>query len=389
MNSRRQILTSLILIAASMSITALASANGTLIRWHKMGEEEGGTNNSDVFGTLDSPVPVINGIPDTVALDLGAANTPVYRTISGRPDGGVGIGIEFAAAQQEYLSGEELNWPQQSSLSDDFFGIYDLDGIADRSLQFWTRPTSTAVQTLVMDTNQHGVRINANGKFSMRYAGQDYESTLTAAPNTWYHIEVVRPSGVANGSRMFINGNAVAIGGTQGDYAADQGTPMTVGSNTTGDGEFYSGIVDDLRMSVYGTTTNATNPWNYGSYNFATDNVFAASPITGIKGVAGDVSNNGSLGPEDKSAFIAGWMTKRLVGGIQVGDMTSRGNGDLTLDGITDIRDLLLLQNALIGAGMGPITAAELVGAPEPSTVLLVLVATLPLVTARCRRRRC
>jgi hypothetical protein len=386
MNSRRQILTSLILIAASMLPAAIASANGTLIRWHKLGEDdlEGVMdpvdNNDPVTSTSDSPVPDINGIQDVQALDLNATNMPVYRTISGRLDGVGGIGIEFAAAQ--YLSGQSLNWPQESALSDTQGGLYDLSGIADRSLQFWARPTSTAVQTLVMDTNQHGVRINSNGKFSMRYDSLDYESTVTVVPNTWYHIEVVRPAGPGSGSRMFVNGNAVVIGGTQDDYNGDQVTSLTVGSKTTVDGEFYSGIVDDLRMSVFGTTTNG---WNYGSYNFAADNAYAASPVSGIKGVAGDVTNNGVLDGADKTAFVAGWMQKRLVNGIQVGDMTSRGQGDLNLDGITNIQDLLLLQNALIGAGMGPITADELSGVPEPTTALLAVLVTLPLVVARRR----
>src|SRR5262245_32276591 len=118
MNSRRQILLSVILIAASMSIATVASANGTLIRWHKMGEEEGGANNGAVGTTLDSPVPVINGITDVQPLDLSGTNTLTYRTIAGRPDGGGGVGIEFAAAQQESLSGLSLNWPQESALSD-------------------------------------------------------------------------------------------------------------------------------------------------------------------------------------------------------------------------------------------------------------------------------
>lgn len=380
MNLRQRYLTSLAVIAASMSIAAVANANGTLIRWHKMGEEEGGTNNSAVSSTADSPVGTIDGLPDIQALDLSATNTPTYRTISGRPDGGAGIGIEFAAGQQEYLSGQALNYPAQSALSDSEGGLYDLSGIVDRGFQFWARPTSTAAQSLVMDTNQHGVRINSNGKFSMRYDSLDYESTVTVVPNTWYHIEVVRPADVASGSRMYINGNAVAVGGSESDYASDQVTSLTVGSNTSTDGEFYSGVIDDLRMFVLGRNDN---DFNYGSFNFATDNAFAASTVSGIKGVAGDVSNNGSLGPEDKTAFIAGWMQKRIVNGVQIGDLTSRSQGDLNLDGITNIRDLLLLQNALIGAGLGTITADELV--PEPTTALLAVVALFPLAVRRHR----
>ena len=385
MNIRRRVLTSLTMIGASFFVAAVASANGTLIRWHKMGEEEGGTNNSPVSTTLDTPVGVIDGNPDIQPLDLTALNTPTYRTISGRPDGGGGIGIEFSAAQQESLTGASLNWPEESQLSDAEGGLYDLVGIADRGFQFWVRPTSAAVQSLVMDTNQHGVRINSNGKFSMRYDSVDYESTVTVAPNTWYHVEVVRPSGAAGGSRMYVNGNAVAAV-PDIDYAADQVTNLTVGSNTAGDGEFFSGIVDDLRMQVFGTSTSPT-PFNYGAFNFAVDNAFAASPVSGIKGIAGDVSNNGILGNEDKTAFIAGWMDRRLVNGVQIGDLTSRSQGDLNLDGITNIQDLLLLQNALIGAGMATITAAELAGVPEPSTAILAALALVSL--ARRRNSRC
>ncbi len=116
-------------------------------------------------------------------------------------------------------------------------------------------------------------------------------------------------------------------------------------------------------------------PVNYGTFNFAVDNRYAASPISGIKGVAGDVTNNGILDAADKTAFIAGWMEKRLVNGVQIADMQSRSQGDLNLDGITNIQDLLLFQNALIGAGIGTITSADLGGVPEPSTLVLLLTA--------------
>jgi hypothetical protein len=127
-------------------------------------------------------------------------------------------------------------------------------------------------------------------------------------------------------------------------------------------------------------------PVNYGGFSLAVDNDFVASPITGIKNVAGDVTNDGTLNQGDKDAFIAGWMDRRLVNGIQIGDLVSRSQGDLTLNGITDIQDLLLFQNALSGAGMAAITAADLQGAiPEPSTMFLMLT-TLVLLPRRRRQ---
>ena len=139
-------------------------------------------------------------------------------------------------------------------------------------------------------------------------------------------------------------------------------------------------------MFVVGTSTSST-PVNYGTFNFATDNAFAASPISGLKGVAGDVTNNGIFDPADKNAFIAGWLHKQVVNGVQIGDMASHAQGDLNLDGITNIQDLLLMQNALTGAGLGAITAAELSGVPEPATALLAALAMLPLAIGRRRSR--
>jgi hypothetical protein len=378
-----------------LALASLATA-ATLDRDYKMGDElaEGASNGGSVFMTFDSVG--IAGQGELV--DLTAVNTPVYAAITGRPDGVGGRGIQFNAAQMEYLHGFNLGFPEDSFSAATHHspngGALDYLGISNRGFQFWARPASTAVQTLVMDTNQHGVRINSNARFSMRFAGVDYESTQSVTPNTWYHIEVVRPAGAAGGSRMYVNGVAVAF--APGNYN-DDWADLTVGANTAGDdqlapgftggtAEFYSGIIDDLKMFVIGTSTSTT-PVNYGGFNLAVDNQFIASTMSGIKGVAGDVTNDGVLNQADKDAFIAGWMDRRLVNGFQLGDMVSRGQGDLNLDGITDIQDLLVFQNALTGAGIGAITAAELQRAvPEPCTAVLIGVAGIGMYSVFHRR---
>lgn len=381
-----------------VSVLGVVAYSATLDRDYRMGDDpaEGAVTGGPVTVTFDSA-----GLPGQGQLvDLTAVNTPTYVAITGRPDGVGGRGIQFNAAQQQYLHGYNLGFPQDSFSAASHHtptgGNLDYFGISNRGLQFWVFPMSTAVQTLVMDTNQHGVRINANGKFSMRYANVDYESTVTVVPNTWYHVEVVRPAGAANGSWMFVNGVAVAAapGGYNNDWA-----DLTVGTNTAGDDqpspgftggteEFFTGIIDDLKLFVIGTSTSA-NPVNYGSFNLAVDNDYVASPITGIKGVAGDVNNDGVLNQADKNAFISGWMRRRVINGIQIGDMVSRGQGDLNLDGITNIFDLLIFQNALSGAGMAAITAAELRGAtvPEPTSAALALLAALAVGSLPRSRR--
>jgi hypothetical protein len=387
-----------VITAAAAALTISAASAATLDRDYKFGDEagEGAVNGGPVTTTFDSA-----GQPGSGQLvDLTAVNSPTYVAITGRPDNVGGRGIQFNAAQMEYLHGFNLGFPEDSFSAASHHtpsgGSLDYLGIGDRGLQFWVRPASTAVQTVVMDTNQHGVRINSNGRFSMRYAGVDYESTQSVMPETWYHVEVVRPAGAANGARMYINGVAVAAapGGYNDDWA-----DLTVGTNTAGDDqlspgftggteEFFSGIIDDLKIFVIGTSTSAT-PVDYGGFNLAVDNQFVASTVTGIKGVAGDVNNDGTLNQADKDAFIAGWLDRRLVNGIQIGDMLSRGGGDLNLDGITDIHDLLVLQNALPAAGLSAITAAELSAAvPEPATALLLLTAVVFALPSRNRNRK-
>jgi hypothetical protein len=401
MNIWRGIFTRLVTAIPVLLAMSAVSIAATLDRDYKMGDDatEGAVAGNPVSSTFDSA-----GAPGQGQLvDLSAVNSPTYVAISGRPDGVGGKGIQFNAAQSQYLHGFNLGFPEDSFSAATHTtltgGSLDYLGISNRGFQFWVRPTSTAVQTLVMDTNQHGARISSSGKFSMRFSGLDYDSTVSVSPNTWYHVEVVRPNGAANGSRMFVNG--VAVAAAPANYN-DDWADLVVGANTAGDdggthieipspvgftggtAEFFSGIIDDLKMFVSGTSTSQT-PVNYGTFNLAVDNQFVASTITGIKGVAGDVTNDGFLNQADKDAFVAGWLHRRLVNSIQIGDMISRGQGDLNLDGITNIQDLLILQNALSGAGIGTITAAELSGVPEPATALLAILAVVPLA---CRRRR-
>jgi hypothetical protein len=399
MNIWRGIIIRLITAIPVLLAMSAVSIAATLDRDYQMGDDgaEGAVTGNPVSTTFDSAGAFGQG----QLVDLSAVNSPVYATISGRPDGVGGRGIQFDASQSQYLHGFNLGFPQESFSAATHTtisgGSLDYLGISNRGFQFWVRPTSTTVQTMVMDTNRHGARISSSGKFSMRYNGLDFDSTLSVAPNTWYHVEVVRPNGATNGARMYVNGVAVAAapGGYDDDWA-----DLVVGANTAGDdggthtppssvgftggtAEFFTGIVDDLKMFVSGTSTSGTN---YGTFNLATDNQYVASTITGIKGTAGDVTNDGFLNQADKDAFVAGWMSRHLVNGIQIGDMLSRGQGDLNLDGITNIQDLLIMQNALSGAGVGTITADELLGVPEPATITLLVTMMIASVPGRLRR---
>lgn len=366
-------------------LSSLAGASA-LDRVYLMGDAlgEGASNNNPVSVTWDTE----GESGQAQLIDLTAFNGPTYTTISGRPDGVGGLGIQFDMNSSQYLSGLNLGLPSASVSTVHPQATLNYFNISDRGLQFWVNPSSAAAQSLVMDTNQHGARINSSGNFSMRYAGLDYDSSVTATAGNWYHVMVVRPQGAANGARMYIDGIAVAV--APGGYDGTDTTDLYVGTNTTFS-EFFSGTIDDLKMFVIGFAPETTTPprpaADYGPFSLALDNDFVSSPVTGLSGMAGDVDNDGLLTQADKDDFIAGWLNQNLIDGIQVGDLSTYARGDLNMDGITDIQDLLQMQLALSGSGVGAITAADLAGTtvPEPSAVALVLLAMAGIAAKRRR----
>jgi hypothetical protein len=376
MNARRWSL-SLIALLAAASLATTASASFTLDRDYRLGDDlaEGAANGNPVSVTFDSA-----GQPGMSQLiDLNAAHTPVYRTITGRPDGVGGLGIEFNGAQSEYLQGPALGDPNASVSAIAQGGTIDYTGIVNRGLQFWVKPQSTAAQTLVMDTNRHGARINGSGRFSMRYNGLDFDTNVAATPGVWRHVMVVRPFNAAGGSRMYIDGVAVAF--APGGYDDDI-MDMVVGANTDLNSEFFTGVIDDLKLFVMGSNVSG----NYGSFNLATDNEYLAFKLSAV---AGDVNNDGLLDGADKTAFINGWFDQHVVNGMRLGDYNTRLAGDLNLDGITNIFDLAVLQNALNAAGLPAVTPAELAAAAVPEPAGLCMAAAAGLVgLARLRSQR-
>jgi hypothetical protein len=376
---------SVVLIGALLAQTARSATND---RVYLMGDGDSPVpvNDGNVITTFDS-----QGQPSmSQFVDLLASPTrPKYRTITGRPDGVGGFGVEFTGTQ--YLRNYALGNPSTSfsALGGTHPGTLNYNTLVDRGMQFWVRPASTATQSLVMDTNQHGVRISS-GFFAMRYNNTDFVTTKAVTANTWYHVMLVRPSGTTFGSQLYINGEAAAV--SLGGYDQTDTAPLVVGANTAGTDtafgggttEFFSGIVDDLKLFVIGNNSSNLGPpvgQNWGDFDLFTDNDYVSWAYTGV---LGDVDNDGDLDQDDKDDFIAGWMTKNVVGGLQLADLASLKKGDLNLDGATNISDLAIMQNALAGGGLSAITAQDLAGVPEPAAgVLFILGAGL-----HCRRRR-
>ena len=324
--------------------------------------------------------------------DLEVLNGPTYADVSARPfAGGSQVGIAFDGVD-DYLSGDNLNLPENSAASITAGGPENYVGIANRGFQFWVKPSSAGqgnalAQSLVVDTNEHGARITANDTWSLRYAGDDFDSNIPVTFDQWHHVMVVRPFGPGNGARMYVDG--VAVAAAPGGYDGGNVEDLVIGSNTSldvdgnfagGTAEFFNGVVDDLTMFVLGDNSDSDlNPpgQNYGSFVVETDNQFIAGSLTGV---AGDVNQDGVLDSGDVDDFVAGWNSRNLVNDIQLGDLTTLASGDLNFDGLTDLQDAVILDNALLAQGAG----LNLALLPEPATLTLL---GIGLMFARRRRR--
>ncbi|MCA9261801.1 MAG: hypothetical protein KDA61_21435, partial [Planctomycetales bacterium] len=355
--SRRRVASAALLLAAVASGTVHAGV--TVDRMYQLGDDARenavvgqsvGANSPDApFGSgesLDSQG-VLGGqqIVNVRPRKLSTFGDPVYVSTADRPDGAGGIGVLFDGAKRQNLWGQRLGTPATSISSTFAGGSIDYTAILDRGFQFWTKP-AVVPQTqsglaadddyLVMDTNNHGALINSYGNFTMRYGLVDYEgvgTTAHAVSDQWYHVMVVRPEGVSNGSRMYVNG--VVVAATPGDYLRGipaGGTPndipdlapLVLGGATvplpnpnTPPSNFafsnnYSGVIDDLEMFVVGF--NATT--DYGIFNPAVDNDYIAAfgrsnPM--------DLNSDGAVDLVDVNAFVSNWAFAKVVNGMVVG----------------------------------------------------------------------
>ncbi|TWT87613.1 PEP-CTERM motif protein [Pseudobythopirellula maris] len=397
-------------------------------------DSAGDTGMNQIISLLpQGPVPTI-GVPKYVAVSdrpdmLAGSNAPASS--------GLGIALNpsgpGSAFSKQYLHTgyrEALNYPQYSPSSVyEQGGTINYDLISDRGFQLWVKPT--AIDTgeeahIVMDTNQHGVMINTDGEFAMRYAydreriealatlnGQpasdfenvfDYPSGVTAEVGQWTHLSVVREFGPGSGSILYINGvaTAAALGKynieedvTSDEPAPDPGgldvSPLVVGANTGspayGNDHFFYGVVDDLEMFVMGQNADNLFP----DYVFENDNGYAAAfkPTT-----AGDLDGDDDVTLADAHLFAANWMSVKELEWTDaynveqtfvVGDLETRGMGDFNYDGRVDLSDWAILHNASpsTATAAARLIAGQLV--PEPGSLSLLLAG---LAAAGRRRRR-
>jgi hypothetical protein len=316
---------------------------------------------------------------------------------------------------------------------------YNYDTITARGLQMWVYPDASAIGTegsptarqgIVFDTiAAGGVSITADGKWTQLndsiVTDGIIEATVPVVGDQWYHVmHHVYPSShpgapkLASGfllekgftSVVYVDGIAVSVNnGNPVPFELDNGSRVGVlavgAEEISNDGfdplfdNYFKGVVDDLEMYVFGDNSSVpTFPsgQDYGTFAIFSDNGWITDQIATLPGGVlnmGDINRDGSVNSGDVTALVAGWrMEKRLKGSsveVNVGDWETWGWGDLNVDGLVDLEDAILLNDALIAAGQESLNFDLLSAVPEPASFSLGLLGWITLCLSRRRRRHC
>ncbi|MCA9241892.1 MAG: hypothetical protein KDA37_16895, partial [Planctomycetales bacterium] len=365
--------------------------------------------------------------------DLFVNGAPSYVSVSDRPGALVGdLGASFNGSSDSLSTPISMNAPTQMWDNGTFFPgpppqifPHNYEGIFSHGIQLWAKPDQlalgSATQTLVSDTNEHGIGITAAGNWELLYddgrfdTGVSVVSTLDV--NGWAHLmEISEPGGDAFGGTLLINGVAVMARPTFYDPEA---TPLVIGADAIGtsinDGyeNFYDGVLDDVRLFFWGDNSNQlgadgvagginsggplptpivlnADGQDWGGLDLGATNDWIAQKLISL-GVTdpADVNLSGGLpNAADETAFVTHWRKQQVIDGVRIGDWNSRQEGDLNYDGIVDLRDAFILHEGLVAAGLGGFDFSLLSGAPAPEPCTAALAVFTLMAAGSLRRTR-
>ena len=364
--------------------------------------------------------------------DLVVTGTPTYVSVNTRPGAlSSDLGAQFNGSSDVLSTAISMNAPTQMWDNSTFFPgpppyvfPHNYEGIFTHGMQLWAKPNQAALgttsQTLISDTNQHGVGISAEGNWELIYRGQRFDTEVSVAStldaNGWAHLmEITQPAGGASGGTLLVNGTALYA--NDASYFVDAGS-LVIGAKDDGNEgyeDFYDGTLDDVRLFLWGDNSNQLGDDNavggsnsggpdptpivlnadgqdWGGLDLGNTNDWIAQQLATL-GISdpGDVDLSGGLADTaDEAAFVDYWRKRFTVSGVQVGDWNSRQEGDLNYDGIVDLRDAFILHESLTASGAGGFNFALLNGSavPEPGTSTLVVSMLLILLVTGAYSRR-
>ena len=143
-------------------------------------------------------------------------------------------------------------------------------GSGDFTIDFWLRRSSTGGYMGIVNSGTSG---GTNKWVFIGFVNDDtiklimkmddetqvsIISTGTITDTNWHHIATVRDG---NTMRLFIDGSADGTADVTGDTLKDSSEVLTIGRTGSYDGEYYSGYLDEIRISnIARWTTNFAVP---------------------------------------------------------------------------------------------------------------------------------
>jgi trimeric autotransporter adhesin len=359
----------------------------SLDRFYQFGDDaaEQPTNNMLPFSdygvfTLDSQGTGVDGFHDLTP----AADGPLYTRTDATSRPGANAtewGLRFDGTNDfVFRANGGLGSPAVGDDDATYNGSVNYTGITTRLMGGWVRPTAAAGgqrRDIVNDTAQFGIFISGDNHWGFVNGVTTVTSTTPVALNAWTHVMHETYGNTA--AVLLVNGIAVAA--TSNDYNAGAATGnITFGASTDTMSNYFQGDLDNFSIYVAGQGAQ-----NFGPADLATTNDYIRQQLIGIPN--GDVDMNGVLDPVvDVNKFVANWHTTKVVNGVAVGDLDTRKNGDLDMDGDIDLDDAFALHQALLGMGAGGLDFSRLgAGVPEPSSFVMIIGA---VIAASLGRRR-
>lgn len=389
----------------AVAFAGIAQAAVTNDRLHSFGDDlaegasAGGTVGANFTNTNGDPFTADSAGVDTTNFldfqDLQVFGTPTYVDVTSRPGATPGsLGITFDGVDDSLRTDFGLNLPTEFWDNINFFVNQDFphnyEGILSHGIEVWAKPSASGLgqgtlQHIVRDTDDGGgIYISENDTWGLDYDDELFESNVAVdtSGDGWTHLMqlggVADPTGGTSAAIGVLLVNGVAVAATDDVYdSAEQ--VLSVGSNQTGDDNFYTGQLDDLSIFLWGDNSAvADGPLgqsgqDYGALNLSEDNDWIAQELASL-GVtdAGDVNVDGTVDLDDVTAFVDNWLSRQLVNDTQVGDWNSRQLGDLNYDGIVDLKDWGILNADNPAAGAAALSALRGSTVPEPSSILLL-----------------
>jgi hypothetical protein len=411
---------------AGLVLAPTADGAARLDRWYQLGDHadevplisgEGDTIDSLVVpgGTLDGQNYVATDFHDMLAGPDSATGPTYFNVGTGgsapRPfvTAATSWGVNFDGTSDHlFINGSfapiggGLGVPNFADGDPAYGGSVNWNGIDDKVIEFWVRPTAASVedQFILADTNNYRIFINESddedveeqsawGFVQGEGGGATTNTEVPVEFGEWAHV-MYRSFGGGN-AVLYINGVGIDIEGNDRDISVDNvpaELSQVVGANfdkTTG---FFTGQIDNVRMYIAGdnSKTGAAGGMNWGSVDMAVDNEFIKETLAAEGNVLGDVDIDGDSDPTDLAIFLANWGTTQDINGFVFGDLVSRQNGDFDFDGDIDLDDALTLRDGLL-AGSGVVFDLSTLGSvPEPASVVLLLSAFATVLGWRRRR---